>query len=259
MRVTVCQVDPRPEPLDASMNAVGAHLAEHESDLLLLPEMAFSDWLAAELPADPERWADSVRRHLEWIGGLESLGVDVVLGSRPIVDATGSRRNEAFVWTTENPHPVPIRQKYYLPDEPGFWEESWYDRGPRRFDTAQVGDARVGILMCTEMWFLEWARHYAAEGIDILATPRATGRGSIDKWVAGGRVAAVCSGAYALSSNLVVPEATSQAECGGVGWIIDPEGVVLATTSEEQPYATVEIDLTFARHSKTTYPRYVRE
>jgi N-carbamoylputrescine amidase len=35
--------------------------------------------------------------------------------------------------------------------------------------------------MCTEMWFFEWARHFGAQGADVLATPRATGRGSIDK------------------------------------------------------------------------------
>lgn len=259
MRVTVCQMDPRPESLEASMGAVGEHLAEHGSDLLLLPEMAFSDWLAAEPRVDPQRWARSVREHLEWIGTLESCGVDVVLGTRPTVDATGSRRNEAFIWSADTRHPAPVRQKHYLPDEPGYWEHSWYDRGPRRFDTARAGGALLGVQICTEMWFLEWARHYAAEGVDILATPRATPRASIDKWLAGGRVAAVCSGAYSLSSNLFLPEATSSADCGGLGWIIDPEGEVLATTSEERPCATVEIDLAFARHSKTTYPRYVRE
>ncbi len=243
------------------MNTVAEHLDTHDSDLLLLPEMPFSDWLAAERPGEThqEEWATSVQRHLDGIERLGSLGVDVVVSSRPTIDAAGSRRNEAFIWTRQHPEPAAIHQKYYLPDEPGYWEHSWYDRGPRRFDTARAGDALVGVAICTEMWFLEWARHYANDGVDILATPRATGRGSIDKWIAGGRVAAVCSGAYSLSSNLALPEGTSAADCGGVGWVIDPEGEVLATTSAEQPCTTVEIDLAFARHSKSTYPRYVPE
>ena len=41
--------------------------------------------------------------------------------------------------------------------------------------------------------------------------------------------------------------------------MVDPEGNVLAETTPEAPYATVEIDLAFARASKTTYPRYVPE
>ena len=256
MKVTVCEHDPRPGAIEASFDAIRAHLATHDSDLLLLPEMPFGDWLAAERPADPQRWEESVRRHVEWISRLGELTVDVVVASRPIVQSTGSRRNEAFIWTREAPEPTAIRQKHHLPDEPGYWEHTWYDRGPCRFETARAGDALLGVQICTEMWFFEWARHYAAERVDLLLIPRATPRGSIDKWVAGGRAAAVCSGAYSLSSNLVVPEG-APGDCGGVGWIIDPEGEVLATTSPDQPCATVEIDLEFARHSKTTYPRYV--
>ena len=56
-----------------------------------------------------------------------------------------------------------------------------------------------------------------------------------------------------------MPPGVSAAECGGVGWIIDPEGSILATTSEDALLATVDIDLEFARQSKDTYPRYVPE
>jgi N-carbamoylputrescine amidase len=157
------------------------------------------------------------------------------------------------------PEPVPIRQKYYLPDESGYWEHSWYDRGPRLFSTARAGDALVGVQICTEMWFLEWSRHYAAERVEALLIPRATPRSTTAKWIASGQTAAVCSGAYCLSSNLSMPPGSSTAECGGVGWIIDPEGSVLATTSEESPFATLDIDLELARKSKRTYPRYVAE
>jgi N-carbamoylputrescine amidase len=38
-----------------------------------------------------------------------------------------------------------------------------------------------------------------------------------------------------------------------------PEGKVLADTTPEAPYATVEVDLPFARASKMTYPRCMPE
>ena len=259
MRVTVCQLDPGPDSLAPTMEALADHVGRTGSDLLLLPEMSFSEWLAAGLPPSPGDWNRAIAQHEAWIGRLEDLGVPSVVGTRPIVDGTGSRRNEAYLWTTAAPVATPIRQKYYLPDEAGYWEQSWYDRGPRRFETARAGDAVVGVQICTEMWFLEWSRHYAAEQVEALLIPRATPRDSTDKWLAGGRAAAVCSGAYCLSSNLFMPPGSSSAECGGVGWIIDPEGSVLATTSQESPFATVEIDLEFARASKLTYPRYVPE
>ena len=41
--------------------------------------------------------------------------------------------------------------------------------------------------------------------------------------------------------------------------VVQPVQFTLAETTPEAPYATVEIDLAFARASKTTYPRYVPE
>jgi len=37
---------------------------------------------------------------------------------------------------------------------------------------------------------------------------------------------------------------------GGQGWIIDPEGNVLDVTSDQKPFITREINLTFAEQSK---------
>jgi len=45
---------------------------------------------------------------------------------------------------------------------------------------------------------------------------------------------------------------------GGQGWIIDPDGNVLAVTSDAEPFATGDVDLAQSAEAKTTYPRYVR-
>jgi N-carbamoylputrescine amidase len=68
----------------------------------------------------------------------------------------------------------------------------------------------------------------------------------------------VCSGAYCLSSNLWHPSG-GQTACGGLGWIISPEGDILAETNETKPFATIEVDLELARSSKANYPRYLPE
>jgi N-carbamoylputrescine amidase len=92
----------------------------------------------------------------------------------------------------------------------------------------------------------------------VLCIPRATPHASTEKWLAGGQAAAVCAGAWCLSSNLWNPPG-GKADCGGLGWIISPEGEVLAQTDADNPFASVEIDIEFARQSKVTYPRYVAE
>jgi N-carbamoylputrescine amidase len=100
---------------------------------------------------------------------------------------------------------------------------------------------------------------YALQGIDLLVCPPATGSFSTGKWIAGGRTAAVVSGAYCLSSNFS-PQNGETPHFGGCGWIIEPEdGSVLGTTSREQPCLTLEIDLSAAEAAKKTYPRYISD
>jgi N-carbamoylputrescine amidase len=103
------------------------------------------------------------------------------------------------------------------------------------------------------MWFLEHGPAYGRTGAHLVVTPRVTPAGSLDTWLAGGRACAVVSGAWSLSSNSAEPE------YGGLAWAIDPEGVVVATTSRDLPWVTVEIDLAAVDAAKAGYPRYVPE
>lgn len=258
MKVTVCQIDPRAGQLEQYLAGLAEHVRARNSDFVLFPEMCFADWLAADDKPDADRWGAAVAAHEVEVARLSRYGMKAAMGTRPIVNAAGSRRNQAYVWSAETDHAAPIHEKYYLPDEPGYYEHTWYDRGEKRFDTGRALGMRLGVQICTEMWFFEWARHYANSRVDLLCVPRATPHGSVDKWLAGGQAAAVCSGAYCLSSNLWAPVGQSP-DAGGLGWVVDPEGNVLATTSSDDPFATVDIDLDFARLSKSTYPRYVPE
>ncbi len=257
MHVTVCQLDNRPGYLDVMLEALSTYIKDSRTDFLLLPEMCFSEWLAADPEPDADRWHGAVADHARYISELEQLGVQAVMSTRPIVREHGSFRNEAYLWTPES-GPRSVHEKYYLPDEVCYWENTWYDRGERRFDLCRALGMRIGVQICTEMWYFEWARHYAASRADLLCVPRATPHGSVKKWLAGGQAAAVCSGAYCLSSNLWNPPG-GRANCGGLGWINSPGGDILAETSTEAPFATVEVDLEFARQSKRTYPRNVPE
>jgi N-carbamoylputrescine amidase len=148
---------------------------------------------------------------------------------------------------------VPLRSKFYLPDEPGTWEARWFDRGDPDFTEYHAGALSFGLNICTELWALETYAAYAALGVEILLSPRATSSTTAAKWQAAGVVAAVRSGAYSLSSNRVETTGAS----GGMGWIIDPAGDVLAITSAAAPFATQELELNKVAEAKQSYPRYV--
>ena len=146
-------------------------------------------------------WGRAVFDHKTQIAQLDQLKAKAIMGTRPILTSCGSRRNQAYVWTEGRPEASPLHEKYYLPDEPGYWEATWYERGEKKFDVARALGARIGVQICTEMWFFEWARHYAKSRVDMLCIPRATPNGSTEKWLAGGQTAAVCSGAYCLAQT----------------------------------------------------------
>jgi N-carbamoylputrescine amidase len=250
MRVTVCELRTEASTLEDDWTRLVAHVSSERSDLVVLPEMGFAPWFAAEKPYDAAVWDEAVAAHDRWLARLGELPAAVV-GARPVTRPQG-RRNEAYAADRGAPFRA-LHDKSYLPDEPGFWEASWYDRGEGGYAVVDVDGLRVGVLVCTEMWFAEHARALGRAGAHVIATPRVTPVETLDKWLAGGRATAVASGAWSMSSN------SAESEHGGLGWAIDPEGVVVATTSREHPFATVEIDLEAIDAAKSRYPRYVPE
>lgn len=255
MRVTVCELPNEPVALENAWLGLVQHVKANESEFVLLPEMPFYSWLAHTRNMDSSQWDQAIQSHEAWISRLEELAPAVVAGTRPVI-VEGKRQNAGYVWEADRGART-VHTKYYLPDEPGFWEASWYERGDGDFSLAETSKGKVGFLICTEIWFNSRAREYGKGGMQLLLCPRATPNPTAAKWVAGGQAAAVVSGAFCLSSNLggVTPEGGDYA---GVGWIIEPgEGRVLGLTSPKQPYLTLEIDLKEADRAKETYPRYV--
>ncbi len=221
---------------------------------MLLPEMPFYPWFGASPVFEAHIWEAAVAAHDAWQERLVELAPAIVLGTRPI-NRGGQRLNEGFCWVQEVGYRI-AHHKYYLPDEAGFWEASWYSRGDGSFTPLQCGSARVGFEICTELWAFDRARLYGKDSIHLIVTPRATPRTTLDKWLVGGRATAITSGAFSLSSNHV-SSATDAVHLGGQGWVIAPDGEVLGLTSQEQPFVTMELDLSVAEQAKLTYPRYV--
>ena len=257
MKVTVCQLNDDAELLKKDWDRLVTHVKREASELVVLPEMPFYAWVAGTAKVDPAMWEAYMQAHGQWIARFQEIAPATIAGTRPVLK-DGKRLNEGFIWDPEGGY-RPVHHKYYLPDEEHFWEASWYDRGTRSFAPVQIGKVKVGMLICTELWFMEHARAYAKDGVQLLICPRATPITSSDKWIAGGRTAAVVSGAFCLSSNRGHSE-KPETHWGGCGWIVEPEeGNILGITSPDAPFLSVDIDLKVAEGAKGTYPRYVKD
>jgi len=251
MRVTVCELPHRTHDLAAAWTALTQHTIAHNSQLVLLPEFAMAEPVWEFENFDAVRWTAVETLHDVQLRRLHELRAEYVVGTRP-VRADGRSLNQAYLWSA-TAGVRPLRSKYYLPQEPGSWEATWFDRGDREFPAFRAGPVSFGVNICTELWALETYARYAALGVELLLSPRATALATTTKWLAMGVVAAVRSGTFSLSSNRV----DRTGACGGSGWIIDPAGEVLAITSPAEPFATRDIDLKKAHAAKDDYPNYV--
>ncbi|MCY4147538.1 MAG: carbon-nitrogen hydrolase family protein [Chloroflexi bacterium] len=251
MKATITQIDAG--QLEDSWARLQAHVAAQTSQLILLPEMCFAAWFCATPQYDSRVWNRAVAAHDSWLERLHELGAEIVVGTAPR-NLAGRRSNRAYCWTRD--HGLTwIHSKTYLPRDAGYWEANWYQRAPIDFQAKRLGELSIGAMICTEIWFMQHAREYGKQGVQLLLNPRCTPWGTNDKWLAGGRTAAVVSGAFCLSSNHAGQ--ADQTKLGGAGWICEPDGAVLATTSAKQPFVTLELDLRLADAAKATYPRYV--
>ena len=241
----------------ADWNELTVHLDQNRPDLLLLPEMPFSKWIAAEKKVTYEAKAKSVEKHEEWMVKMEQLNVKHIAYSRPVI-AGEKFFNTAFVHKKDSGH-FKIHTKSLFPEEPFFWEETWFDHEEvQTFELLAFGGIKIGVLLCTEMWFMEYARQYGKQGIDVLLCPRATEMSSVNQWIRCGQTLAILSGAYCLSSNRS-GQSDHNFQWGGSGWIAEPmNGNLLGITTPQEKFITMEIDITKSRNAKKEYPLYVK-
>lgn len=257
MKVTICEMSDNEDNFIVDWNELNTHLEENKPDLLLLPEMPFGKWIASEREVNSEAKRESAKKHEKWISKLERLNAGYIIYSRPII-AGDKFFNTAFVYEKGKGHSK-IHSKSFFPEEYFFWEETWFDREEvTRFDLLEIAEIKIGVLLCTEMWFTEYARHYGKQGIDILLCPRATGMASVNQWIRCGQTLAIISGAYCLSSNRS-GAGDHGFQWGGSGWIAEPvSGNLHGITTPREKFITMEIDIDKSRNAKKEYPLYVR-
>ena len=85
MRVTVCELRTSPGALEQDWDGLVAHVAEQSSDLVVLPEMGFAPWSAAERPGPED--ADAAPR--QGPQAVDAQRVELCL--QRVVDRHGER------------------------------------------------------------------------------------------------------------------------------------------------------------------------
>jgi N-carbamoylputrescine amidase len=249
LRVTVVEIDSESGGTERWLSDLSGHLRRAESDVVVLPELPFSTWFMAAREVEADVWERSIAEHRAGIARLRSLGVPPTILSIP---RNGERKRHHDSILLEGAETRRLHTKAYLPDEPGAYEASWYCADGAEFGVHAACGTRLGVMMCSDLWYPEHARSMGRAGAAVIVAPRATLPSTHDRWVAAIRVNAIVSGAYVASSN----RAGKQGEVafGGAGIIAHPDGRVLATTSPDCPFITLDLDLDATARARADYP-----
>jgi N-carbamoylputrescine amidase len=254
MKIALCELPDGTDLSSAAWSALVDRLMRELPDLLVLNEMPIGEWIAEETEFSPYKALSSIRAHDPLIRALGTFPW-TTFGSRPI-QGPQILANEAFLISGSTY--IPAHHKHLFPQEVGWYERTWFAPVMAGFDIVEYREFRIGTLLCTELMFNEWARHYRRCGANIIAVPRATGE--LDaKWRAAGAMAAVVSGCYVISSNRSAHASGRKSRFGGGGFVYAPNGELIAQTSASHPVVVLEIDLEQVAQAQIDYPCYVDE
>jgi N-carbamoylputrescine amidase len=242
------------EPGGSQWGKIADRLADARLDLLVTNELPFGTWIADRKDFDRDSAEASLKAHADGFDALMRLAIPAIVSSRPVW-ASDRLLNQAVA--IEGRSVRPIHTKHYLPEEPGWYEASWYEAGRTGFVPADVGGLPIGVMLCTDAMFNEHARNYGRLGAALIAIPRAAGV-SIENWLTAGRMAALVSGSYVVSSNRV-GRSRGGAVFGGAGFAFAPDGTLLSMTDAAKPLLAVDVALELAIRQRSQYPCYVAE
>lgn len=253
MRVAFVQWPDGLCPTSPEWRRLARSVEDASPDLLVTNQLPFGNWVAGSPRFDERAAAQSVDIHNEGLKALSDLDLPAVITSRPVWSG-GLLANEGVV--LEGGRLRYLHRKLVLPDQEGWRERTWFQPGQGGPLVADILGIRVGVLLCTELMFNEFARHLGGDGAELIVVPRATDAAS--PCVTAGAMAAIVSGSYVISSNRA-GRAGNNPEFGGPGFAFAPDGGLIATTSPEESIVVVDIDASVSRRQRCRYPCYLGE
>ncbi|MFQ5795089.1 MAG: nitrilase-related carbon-nitrogen hydrolase [Candidatus Bipolaricaulia bacterium] len=166
MKVAVAQLAPGPNRAQNVAETINAirEAAERGAQLIVLPELCTSSYQLGNEPL--ERWAEeipageSVQR---WLREAEALDLYMVAG---LLERAGDHcYNTALVLG-----PQGVLARYRKPHLFG-WEGRRLTAGNGRFHSIDVEGARLGVLICYDLRFVEAVRLLALDQVQLLCVP----------------------------------------------------------------------------------------
>jgi NAD+ synthase (glutamine-hydrolysing) len=149
IRVALAQINPTVGDLEGNASLIIKYMDRARAagaDLVAVPELAIPGYPPEDLLLKPQFIKDN-RRALERVIAASTALIAIV----GFVDSDGSDIYNAAAIIADG-HLVDVYRKTYLPNYGVFDEERYFQRGTRS-PVYAIGEARIGVNVCEDIWY----------------------------------------------------------------------------------------------------------
>jgi agmatine deiminase len=220
------------------------------AEVVVLPELFRTPYFCVQ---NFQQEAQIGARYGEVISDRAMMAIGELAGKLGVVIVAGSfyeagRYNTAAVFDVDGSLCGTYR-KSHIPQDPGFYEQEYFEPGDTGFMVFDTAKLRVSVLICFDQWFPEAARCATLQGAELLVYPTAIG--NVDScgqptghwqeaWEISQRAHAIANSVPVAVANRVGSEGESR--FWGGSFVCDAFGKILAKggVADEIVLATID-------------------
>jgi len=219
----------------------------HRADLIILPELANAGYNFRDRNhAMQHAQAIEESEFIDWLRRWALMHeTNIVTG---FLEKDGDKLYNSSVYINKRGKKEVYRKVHLFMNE-----KKIFDRGDKGFPVFQMGEYKLGMLICFDYLFPEPWRIMALKGADIMAHPSNLVTDNAFKVVP---AQAVMNGYYIFTTNRIGSE--GDITFAGKSFAVDPRGNQLAVASADLPEVlTTKIDIELSRDKLITPDNHV--
>lgn len=245
MEIALYQMKVIPGQPEEAMAQIAAWMRTINADVAVLPEMWNTSYKLDQLH---ELADEKGQREIEFLCQLaEQHHMNIVGGSIAVKDngdvfnrAVVINREGEVVFTYDKIHLVPMLN------------EPEYLTAGGSIKTFELEGRQMGLIICYDLRFPELARRLALEGAEMLFVVAEWPASRIDAFQKLNYARAIENQSYIIACNAV--GTCDDTEMGGHSMVVDPEGQLLGTLSNEEDTLSTAIQLDRVQEMRQAIP-----
>ena len=252
-KIAIAQISSSTEK-KANLTSAQALIEDAKSDsadLIAFPEflMAFSP--ASQTAEELTQVAESVNgSFVTTLRGAAKANGIAVLAPIYEISVVPNRVYDTAVWIDAAGKIASVYRKLHLYDAFGFKESDKFHPGNDIAPLIELGQSRIGMMICYDLRFPEMARMLALAGANVLMAPSGWVQGDlkVEHWQTMIKARALENGCFVIAPNQVGNIYT------GHSLAVDPLGRTQADLGENERLALLELDLNLVNEVRKKLP-----